>query len=440
MIIRATFENILSFYEETSISFIAGKSTVHPSHISRAIKRDDISLLKSSIVYGANASGKSNMIKAIRILQQIAINELPKQHVEPFKLQESLSNPSKIELEFKASGRYFAYGVEFSYKEILEEWLFEITSRSEKEIFTRTTKNKVVEYSFGGNKGNKETAKFLKFLGQSTPIHHSFLHEYIERNGYGLEELTIAHAWLQDTLKFIFPNSRYQGISFEIEKSQGFQTATKSLLTFFNTGISNVRRFPIPKEAVELPRTIVADILSKSKPDTSLCIASYDNCSVYFFDTDSKGTTKIYKQKTIHESKQIGNVIFEMDEESDGSVRVLDFIPMLIDLRLNDSVYLIDEIDRSMHPLLSQKVLEYYYEHLDSDTDTQLIFTTHEANLLNLDLVRADEVWFVEKDANGASQFTSLAEYKPREDVRKGYLQGRYGAIPFFPPIKSLKW
>jgi hypothetical protein len=91
-----------------------------------------------------------------------------------------------------------------------------------------------------------------------------------------------------------------------------------------------------------------------------------------------------------------------------------------------------------MHPMLSQKILEYYYEHLSQDLDTQLIFSTHEANLLNLDLIRADEVWFVEKDANGASQFTSLAEYKPREDVRKGYLLGRYGAIPFFPPIKSL--
>lgn len=129
-----------------------------------------------------------------------------------------------------------------------------------------------------------------------------------------------------------------------------------------------------------------------------------------------------------------------MNEESDGSIRIMDFIPMLIDLRLNETVYLIDEIDRSMHPMLSQKILEYYFGHLTADKDTQLIFSTHESNLLNLDLIRADEVWFVEKDAVGASHFTSLAEYKPREDVRKGYLQGRYGAIPFFAPINSLKW
>ena len=113
---------------------------------------------------------------------------------------------------------------------------------------------------------------------------------------------------------------------------------------------------------------------------------------------------------------------------------------MLIDLRLNETVYLVDEIDRSMHPMLSRKLLEYYFGHLSNERDTQLICTTHESHLLDLDLIRADEVWFVEKNREGASRLTSLAEFKPREDVRKGYLQGRYGAIPFFAPINSLKW
>ena len=98
---------------------------------------------------------------------------------------------------------------------------------------------------------------------------------------------------------------------------------------------------------------------------------------------------------------------------------------MLIDLSLNNRVYLIDEIDRSMHPLLSQKLLEYYYSNLRSGLDTQLIFTTHEASLLNSNSIRHDEIWFVEKDIAGASHFTSLVEYKPRQDVLKGYMHGR---------------
>ena len=90
--------------------------------------------------------------------------------------------------------------------------------------------------------------------------------------------------------------------------------------------------------------------------------------------------------------------------------------------------------------MLSKKLLEYYFKHLSNERDTQLIFSTHESNLLDLDLIRADEVWFVEKGHEGASHLTSLAEDQPREDIRKGYLQGRYGAIPFFAPVSSLKW
>ena len=93
-----------------------------------------------------------------------------------------------------------------------------------------------------------------------------------------------------------------------------------------------------------------------------------------------------------------------------------------------------------MHPLLSQKLIECYLHDLTPDKDTQLIISTHESNLLNLEIIRADEVWFIEKDGNGASRPVSLAEYKPRENVRKGYLQGRYSAIPFFAPIETLNW
>ena len=158
------------------------------------------------------------------------------------------------------------------------------------------------------------------------------------------------------------------------------------------------------------------------------------------FEVNANGGYEIYKQKAVHRNLTSGTeVVFDPSEESDGSLRLLDFIPMLIDLKQNEVDYLIDEIDRSMHPMLSQKILECYFSGLESGRDTQLIFSTHECNLLNLDLIRADEVWFVEKGKDGASHLTSLAEFKPREDVRKGYLLGRYGAIPLFPK-EAMKW
>lgn len=147
----------------------------------------------------------------------------------------------------------------------------------------------------------------------------------------------------------------------------------------------------------------------------------------------------IFKQIAVHGSGEM-ETKFEMDEESDGTIRLLDFIPMLIDLRRNPVVYLIDELDRSMHPMMTFEIIKSFFSNINRDVESQVIFSTHESNLLDLELMRADEIWFVEKDSEGASHFSSLAEYKPRADVRKGYLQGRYGAVPFFATPDSLKW
>lgn len=440
MILRVTIENLYSFKDETEISFVAGKSTIHGEQVSRAEKRDDISVLKAGVIYGANASGKSNIIKAVSLIQKIALSGVPKKYVEPFKLSASNNRPSKVEIEFKVGKKFFAYGAEFTIKGMAEEWLYEINSRSDREIYTRKVTSEGNEFTFGTVNGDAETLQLLKFISQSTPVTDSFLSEYVKRNGKGLPLINDVHTWMKESLKIIFPNSRYEGISIRAEKDKDFAAATKSLLEYFNTGIVDIRRIKVNKEDVDLPKDLINELLAGAEPYRNYIIASSSDSTIYFFETNAEGITTLYKQSAIHKTDNDDEVPFEMSEESDGSIRLLDFIPMLIDLRLNESVYLIDEIDRSMHPMLSQKLLEYYFNHLSNERDTQLIFSTHESNLLNLDLIRADEVWFVEKGREGASHLTSLAEYKPREDIRKGYLQGRYGAIPFFAPINSLKW
>lgn len=365
---------------------------------------------------------------------------IPKKYIVPFKLTKPNNKPSKVEIEFKVGKKFFAYGVEFTIKGIAEEWLYEINSRTDKEIYTRKTTVDGNEFTFGAVQGDAETLQLLKFISQSTPITDSFLSEYIKRNGKGLPSINDVYFWIKENLKIIFPESRFSGISIRAEQDKNFAVATKSLLEYFNTGIVDIRRIKVNKEDVDLPKDLINELLSDTEPNKNFLIASPSASTIYFFETDADGITTIYKQSAIHKIDNNDEVAFEMSEESDGSIRLLDFIPMLIDLRLNESVYLVDEIDRSMHPMLSKKLLEYYFNHLSNNRDTQLIFSTHESNLLDLNLIRADEVWFVEKSKDGASHLTSLAEYKPREDIRKGYLQGRYGAIPFFAPIKSLKW
>lgn len=339
------------------------------------------------------------------------------------------AKPSKIEVEFKFEDRYYAYGVEFTIQGIQEEWLFEINERTEKKVFSRES-NAAKVFDFGTLKLNADAKGFLNYLGQGTSAQKSFLSEYNDRNGKNLDSVKKAYTWFADVLRIIFPKSRFQGLSFKIEEDNKFRESFNSLLKYFNTGIVDIKRFPISKENVDIPREILDEIQSGLKPGNKSFVSSPDG-DWYFFELSQEGVFKISKQKTIHEDENKKRYTFNMTEESDGSLRLLDFIPMLVSLKSGNSVFLIDEIDRSLHPMLSYEILNCYLSGLSEESDSQLIATTHESNLLNLELIRADEVWFVEKTLDGSSHLTSLAEYKPREDIRKGYLMGRYGAIPF---------
>ena len=354
MILRVTVENLFSFKGETQISFVAGKSDKHSSQVCRAEKRDDISVLKASIIYGANASGKSNIIKAVALLQKIALGGVPKNDVEPFKLARLSDMPSKVEMEFKVGTKYYAYGVEFSVKGITEEWLFEINSRSDMEIYTRKVSADDVFFTFGTYTASDEEKQLVGFISKSTPKSDSFLSEYIKRNGKGIRAISDVYRWMRENLKIVFPTTRFEGLSIRVEKDKQFADATKSLLEYFNTGIIDIRRVKVAKENVELPKELVTDILSEAEPGKGLVVASPSNSEIYFFESDENGMMTIYKQNTIHKGQDDTEVGFEMNEESDGSIRIMDFIPILIELSLNYAVYLIDEIDRSMNTILSQ--------------------------------------------------------------------------------------
>ena len=128
----------------------------------------------------------------------------------------------------------------------------------------------------------------------------------------------------------------------------------------------------------------------------------------------------------------------------DGTRRLFDFIPALFDLKSNEKVYVIDEIDSSLHPLLSKMILEIFFNTCSDEHNSQFIFTTHDTNLLDLNLLRKDEIYFIQKDKKHSSRIYSLADFEMNEDleeqVQNGYLEGRFGAIPFIADIKRLGW
>jgi len=441
MIIRASFENILSFYSETSISFVASKSDLLPTHVFRAKKRDDISILKAGLIYGANGSGKSNIIKCIESLRDFALLGKPQKLLESFKLATNPNGISKMEIEFKSKDKYYAYGVAYGRQHITEEWLYQIGSREGKPIFERTVTDKGDNFSHTYIKPGTKESEFISFLADGTPKDKSFLHEYVKRNGKGIDAIQNVYDWFLH-MQIIFPNSRNRDIAVRVLKDNDFKNATKALLNLFGTGVDDLKRVDIKPEEIGLPDEFRQDMEQKLLKQGRGGLVVFDGVRFYYVELQSEQHIAWKELRMVHKTDDGSERIFNITEESDGTIRLLDFIPMLIDMRTNDAVYLIDEVDRSMHPMMTVMLIELYNKILSDrkNCNLQLICTTHESTLLSETQVRNDEVWFVEKDKHGASHMTSLVEYKPRQDVRRGYLLGRYGAIPFFGNLDNINW
>lgn len=441
MLLSAKFENIYSFNEETRILFNASKSCQLPLHVSRAEKRDDISVLRMGLIYGANASGKSNIIKCLAIIKAFALNGWSTRKYNYFKMTDKPQERSSIELEFKINGLFLAYGVAFSKGGLLEEWLYQTGSRNDTMIFERERIGNNWENRIAPQFMKEESGQFLKYLIDGTPTKGTFLNEYINRNGKGIDAISLARKWFEN-LNIIFPQTHRADFPFRVVKDSQFRTVMRDLLGYFGTGISDLCRVETKAEELGIPDEIRQEIEENLEgKDEKTGVVIHNANRFIFAEKDEARNLKWYELKTIH--KKVGcdsDYVFEMFEESDGTSRLFDFIPMLIDMRANDAVYVIDEVDRSLHPMLTLQLLETYNSLLRSGSQMQLICTTHESNLLSAAPIRQDEVWFVEKDRKGESHLTSLCEYKPRENVQKGYLNGRYGAIPFFGELSNIHW
>ena len=441
MLISAKFENIFSFNEETRILFTASKSDQLPLHVSRAIKRDDISVLRLGLIYGANASGKSNIIKCLAIIKSFALNGWSNLMYNYFKMTDSPKERSCIELEFKVGEQFFAYGIAFSKGGLLEEWLYKTGSRNDSMIFERKRNGNEWENVIAPQFMKEEEGLFLKYLIDGTPTKGTFLNEYIERNGKGIEAIKLARKWFEN-LNIIFPETHRADFPIRVVSDSQLRTVMRDLLVYFGIGISDLRKVESKPEELRIPdevRQKIEESLEGKGGEVGVVI--HNDTRFIFAEKDEARNLKWYELKTIHKGENSeSDYVFEMFEESDGTSRLFDFIPMLIDMRANNAVYVIDEVDRSLHPMLTLKMIEMYNSLLHENSQMQLLCTTHESNLLSSAPIRQDEVWFVEKDKNGSSHLSSLCEYKPRNNVQKGYLNGRYGAIPFFGELNNIHW
>ncbi len=448
MLVQFSVENFLSFKEEITFSMVAAKKGNHADHIVKENRAGKTPLLHAAAIYGANASGKSNLATAISFAQElIATGTRSDQTISvmPFKLDEdALKKPSKFEFVIKRKGVIYTYGFKLNSEKVLEEWLFAKPAKREVRYFERITSGKdKVRVEFGPSfiRNSSKGKQFLEFVAQGTRPNQLFLTEAIERN---VKELKPLMDWFKDVLLVIPAGAKHLTLELTTHEDKSFTKFLGDFLATAGTGVQGIATEEEPldfdKYFPDMPDDIRRNISSFSK-GTKVALRTPEG-EQYGITRGEQGQPLFVLLKTQHRTKEGRLTSFDVKEESDGTQRLMHLAPALYAIRTSETVLIVDELDRRLHPLMSKMFLEAVIGSKDANQNWQFIFTTHDTNLLDIDLLRRDEIWFVEKNESGVSHMYSLAEFKIRPDlkIQKGYLNGRFGAIPFIGDLRKLGW
>lgn len=444
MLIRFNVENFLSFNEKVEFSLIANQERRLSSHF---VKGRDINILKSAVVYGANASGKSNLIKAIEFSSKAILKGV--QSINPdnchYRLnKQNLQKPTVFNYEFKISEKYYSYGygIQLNKAQIVEEWLFEIGKSKEVKIFERFINSDGIHEIEIGN-GLRLTGKAkTRFDVYRDDFQKSdnllFLSEINRKSIDDIPEakaFTEVYEWFANKLVVLKPDSRFAGLNFVGDNEEMSDTFNK-FMSVFQTGINKIVTDEVDFDSFDISKALRQNLIEKMNK-TNVTIFQYKGIFYSLFKT-SKSELKIRKIGLEHLSDKGEPVVFDIEEESDGTKRLFDLIPALHHLSKSDAVFIIDEVDRSLHSKLTYGLFDLFFK-LTANNESQLIATTHESLLLDLNLLRRDEIWFIEKEKN-SSRIYSLDQFQERSDkvVGKSYLLGRYGAIPVIKGLSNL--
>ena len=446
MLIRFSVSNFLSFDNTQELSMEAGKARKFSERIyaNRRLK-----LVKCEALFGANASGKSNFIEAFQFIQDMVMGGFPRGFTNKYyRLNtENREKPSTFELELLCNDKRLCFGFSTILNKgcVVEEWLYEITASGLKKfLYKRDVMNEAFEV--GSYFKTKDVVNKLNNYGEDSSADQESLFLTIINQGKSkmfsdypeLEVLNDLYTWFRSGLNISTPD----GVLTKYPYFQNSQLESiAEILNALGTGISDIRYVSIPLETVQqrLPEPLYQNIISqlekdnikakKAEPYHAPGIFARGYKEFYVFDIDIEDRITVQTIEFCHETD---NVYFGFQEESDGTARLLDLIEILSD-NSRECVYVIDEIDRCLHPAATTKIIRLFLE-LAKKRNTQLIITTHESRLLKEEILRNDEISFMIKTSNGSTIIKSLEKYSLRADKRvyEALFDGTLDVLPQF--------
>ena len=387
MLIQFTVGNYLSFKEPVTLSMTATdeRAKFEKLNENNVFKIDEeLSLLKSAAVYGANASGKSNLVKAMAFMHWFVVNSSKNTQVnELIDMEEFIfsteteGKPSSFEIVFILEGRVYRYGFEVDKKQVISEWLFHVPKVKEFKLFKRN--------------GNKIDM------------------------GKNFKEGNLFADRTRDNALFLSVNAQFNG-----------KISTK-LLRWFESNFNVV--FGINTDVY---RRIAIQYFNRYKNNILKLINKFD---LGIDDIKLEGSKLItFHKKYDSKGNVVSQAILDFDEnESEGTKKLFALAVPILDTLKNGEVLAIDELDARFHPLMTRTIIDLFNSKDTNPYNAQLIFMTHDTNLLSNTIFRRDQIWFVEKNKEGVSDLYSLVEFKVDNDAdfENDYIKGKYGAIPF---------
>lgn len=432
MLYRLIIENFKSFRDRTELSLIPDKNSVHTAYA-----KSKYPVLRDVAIYGPNASGKSNIIRAIDFLRCVITdsNALPIVKNQAFKLaSETIEKPSLFVVEIRAVETIYQYGLVLHFKSgsVISEWLksFDIEHSSWVNVFSRQND----EISFNMDNDSANFARYNTYKQDlSTQNQRLVLSEIASKRLSGdscSDAINAVYSWFSD-LQIIFPSTTFNLLGALVNDIEGVNQLYKNYFKRFDIDIESIKLKEIPRNAAQIPDRVEAQIkrdLISSNGRKSF--AMLHGPKDYLARIDDNGDISYSEISFVHKLDDF-EADFELKEESDGTQRLFDLIPMIARLMDENKVVLIDELERSLHCLLTRKMLQMVLDEATPDSRSQIILSTHDVLLMDLSILGRKEIWFVNKKKK-VSTLYPLDKFKFEDTMQIGqnYLLGRFKAIP----------
>ena len=421
MLIQFSVKNYLSIRERATLSLVkgTGEELADTNSFDPGAPATP-PLLNSCAIYGANAAGKSNIIKALQLMMRLVLQSATKSQagekipVTPFLLDESSNKqPSEFEIAFVSEGVRYQYGFSATRERIMEEWLL---------AYPKGRPQRLIERAYDESKKATVWGAMDKLTGQkqvwqdATRPNALFLSTAIQLNN---QQLKPVFNWFKDRLHVAGIGGWEPDYTISLCEEKETRTKIVDFVKGADTDIDDIevekRQFKRDYLPDDMPEIVKSEIEKefKDKP--------------------------VVNVKTAHLLKSGKKVLFDMADESDGTRKIFAYAGPWLDSLKNGNVLVIDELHDNLHPLMVKFMVGLFHSKETNPKNAQLIFTTHDTSILNQEVFRRDQIWFCEKNKEHATDLYPLTDFSPRkgaENLEQRYLAGRYGALPYFKNIK----